>query len=159
MFVPSSLIAGGMWALQHIHQSTFMDELQLIDAKDMRESFMYKLSQEKCFEYFRYVVLVGSHQDNYVPMHTAQATIPRPAEDDKRVDGSAYMEMATNLMAPISQKTAQSAKQTTVIRLTMDYKFSQTNLDTVIGRAAHLAYIDSSTAVLLILFSLYNLLK
>ena len=67
--------------------------------------------------------------------------------------------MATNLLSPVMQKTAESAKQTTVIRLTMDYKFAQTNLDTVIGRAAHLAYIDSSAAVLLILFSLYNLFQ
>ena len=45
-------------------------------------------------------------------------------------------------------------KRTTVVRLTLDYRFAQTNLDTVIGRAAHLAYIDSSAAVLLILFAL-----
>ncbi|KAH8052262.1 carboxylic ester hydrolase [Aureococcus anophagefferens] len=143
----------------HLHQSTFMDELQLIDRDTMNESFMYKLSQAKGFEYFKYVVLVGSTQDSYVPMHTAQATIPRPAEADKKGGGDAYMQMATNLMSPISQKTAESDKQTTVVRLTMEYKFTQTNLDTVIGRAAHLAYIDSSAAVLLILFSLYNLLK
>ncbi|KAH8076934.1 carboxylic ester hydrolase [Aureococcus anophagefferens] len=124
----------------HLHQSTFMDELQLIDRDTMNESFMYKLSQAKGFEYFK-------------------RRSPRPAEADKKGGGDAYMQMATNLMSPISQKTAESDKQTTVVRLTMEYKFTQTNLDTVIGRAAHLAYIDSSAAVLLILFSLYNLLK
>ena len=117
MFVPSTIISGGMWALQHLHQSTFMDELQLIDRDTMNESFMYKLSQAKGFEYFKYVVLVGSTQDSYVPMHTAQATIPRPAEADKKGGGDAYMQMATNLMSPISQKTAESDKQTTVVRL------------------------------------------
>ncbi|KAJ8610474.1 hypothetical protein CTAYLR_007762 [Chrysophaeum taylorii] len=159
MFVPSTIISGGMWALQHLHQSQFMNELQLIDADDMQDSFMYKLSQSKGFEYFRYVVLVGSTQDCYVPMHTAHATIPRPAETDKKGDGSAYMQMAANLMKPITQKTPNDPKQTTVIRITLDHKFTQTNLDTVIGRAAHLAYIDSSSAVCLVLFSLYNLLK
>jgi len=159
VFVPSTLISGGMWALQHLHQSTFMDELQLVDREKPEDAFMYKLSQAKGFEYFRYVVLVGSVQDSYVPMHTAHATIPRPAEVDRKGGGDAYRQMATNLMSPLLQKTADAAKQTTVIRLTMEYKFAQTNLDTVIGRAAHLAYIDSSAAVLLILFSLYNLLK
>ena len=67
--------------------------------------------------------------------------------------------MATNLLAPVMQAPAAGAKATTLIRLTMDYKFAQTSLDTVIGRAAHLAYIDSSAAVLLILFSLYNLFQ
>lgn len=157
--VQNTLISGGMWALQHLHHSQFMNELQLIDSDDTKESFMYKLSEAKGFEYFRYVVLIGSPQDCYVPMHTAQATIPRHAEMDKKGDGTAYMQMATNLMTPITRKTADDPKQTTVVRLTLEHKFTQTNLDTVIGRAAHLAYIDNSAAVCLVLFSLYNLLK
>ena len=83
-----------------------MDELQLIDAGTMTDSFMYKLSDAPGFEFFRYVVLVGSQQDCYVPMHTAQATIPRPAETASGGDGSAYMQMATNLMKPLSSKQA-----------------------------------------------------
>lgn len=159
MFVPSTLISGGMWALKHLHHSQFMNELQLIDNDDYTQCLLYKLSQAQGFEHFRYVVLIGSTQDCYVPMHTAQATIPRPAENDTKGDGSAYMQMATNLMKPITQKKQDDPKQTTVVRITLDHKFSQTNLDTVIGRAAHLAYIDSSAAVCLVLFSLYNLLK
>ena len=158
LFVPSTLISGGMWALQRLHHSTFMNELQLLDDKDMTKTFMYNLSKAKGFELFRYVVLVGSCQDSYVPMHTAQATIPRPAEAAQQ-SGNMYVQMAANLMQPITSKTPDHPKQTTVVRMTLDHKFTQTNLDTVIGRAAHLAYIDSSPAVLLLLFSLYNILK
>mmetsp|Transcript_21558 Transcript_21558/g.85729 ORF Transcript_21558/g.85729 Transcript_21558/m.85729 type:complete len:156 (-) Transcript_21558:382-849(-) len=151
-----------------LHNSTFMNELQLLDHDDMTQTFIYKLSQAKGFELFKYVVLVGSKQDSYVPMHTAQATIPRPAELDRKGDGNVYVQMAANLMKPISVQSSAAAapdaagatsKQTTLVRLTIDHKFTQTNLDTVIGRAAHLAYIDSSAAVLLVLFTLYNLLK
>ena len=159
MFVPSTLISGGMWALQHLHQSQFMDELQLLDAPSPKDAFMHKLSKQPGFERFRFVVLVGSLQDSYVPLHTAQATIPRPAEIDKKGGGDAYRQMATNLLSPVMQQSASQSKRTTVVRLTLDYRFAQTNLDTVIGRAAHLAYIDSSAAVLLILFSLYNVLR
>jgi hypothetical protein len=159
MFVPSTLISGGMWALQHLHQSQFMDELQLLDAPSPKDAFMHKLSKQPGFERFRFVVLVGSLQDSYVPLHTAQATIPRPAEVDKKGGGDAYRQMATNLLSPVMQQAATASKRTTVVRLTLDYRFAQTNLDTVIGRAAHLAYIDSSAAVLLILFSLYNVLR
>mmetsp|Transcript_21360 Transcript_21360/g.27657 ORF Transcript_21360/g.27657 Transcript_21360/m.27657 type:complete len:582 (-) Transcript_21360:1159-2904(-) len=158
MFVQSAVISGGMWALQHLHNSQFMNELQLIDHSDMTQSFIYKLSQAPGFELFRYVILVGSQQDSYVPMHTAQVTIPRPAELSKK-DGNVYVQMAANLMKPL-KKSPDHLKQTTVVRMTIDHKFSQTtSLDVVIGRAAHLAYIDSSPAVLLVLFSLYNLLK
>jgi len=165
LFVPSTIVSGGMWALQRLHHSTFMNELQLLDDKNMEKTFMYTLSQAKGFELFRYVVLVGSVQDSYVPMHTAQATIPRPAEHaagaraSTASQGNVYVQMAANLMKPITAKTPDDPKQTTVVRLTLDHKFTQTNLDTMIGRAAHLAYIDSSPAVLLLLFSLYNILK
>jgi len=156
LFVPSTIVSGGMWALQRLHHSTFMNELQLLDDKDMTKTFMYELSKQKGFELFRYVVLVGSCQDSYVPMHTAQSTIPRPAEGT-RSSGDAYVQMAANLMKPIINSAG--SKPTTVVRLTLEHKFTQTNLDTVIGRAAHLAYIDSSPAVLLLLFALYNILK
>ena len=159
MFVPSTLISGGMWALQHLHRSQFMDELQLLDAAEPGSSFMHRLSTQPGFELFRFVVLVGSLQDAYVPLHTAQATIPRPAEVDRRGGGDAYRQMATNLLSPVMQQRADAPKRTTVVRLTLDHKFARTNLDTVIGRAAHLVYIDSPAAVLLILFSLYNVLR
>ena len=54
----------------------------------------------------RYVVLVASHQDAYVPMHSAQVTIPRPAELDKAGDGPMFIEMATNPLSPIMGRQA-----------------------------------------------------
>ena len=50
VYVPSTLVAGGMWALQHLHQSTFMDELQLVDRDKHEDCFMYRLSQARGFE-------------------------------------------------------------------------------------------------------------
>ena len=44
--------------------------------------------------HFKYVVLVGSLQDSYVPMHTAQASIPKPAEVDRRVIADSYRDRA-----------------------------------------------------------------
>ena len=40
-----------------------------------------------------------------------------------------------------------------------DQKFQATTMDTVIGRAAHVAMLDSPAVVLLVLFSLYRILR
>ena len=141
-----------------------------MDAKDPTESYIYKLSKERGFEHFRYVVLVASHQDAYVPMHSAQIMIPRPAEIDKAGDGPMFIEMATNLLSPImanqaadgggsGEGTSARKKPTQVVRLTLDQKFQATTMDTVIGRAAHVAMLDSPAVVLLVLFSLYRILR
>ena len=120
----------------------------------------------------RYVVLVASHQDAYVPMHSAQVTIPRPAELDKAGDGPMFIERATNLLSPImanqategggagdGSEASKGKKPTQVVRLTLDQKFQATTMDTVIGRAAHVAMLDSPAVVLLVLFSLYRILR
>ena len=41
-----------------------------------------------------------------MPMHSAQVTIPRPAELDKAGDGPMFIEMATNLLSPIMANQA-----------------------------------------------------
>ena len=125
-------------------------------------------------------MLVASHQDAYVPMHSAQIMIPRPAELDKQGEGPMFIEMATNLLSPIMANQAAAGgggdagggggggeegsgasrkKPTQVVRLTLDQKFTSTTMDTVIGRAAHVAMLDSPAVVLLDLFSLYVALE
>ena len=109
-----------------------------------------------------------------MPMHSAQVTIPRPAELDKAGDGPMFIEMATNLLSPImanqategggggagdGSEASKGKKPTQVVRLTLDQKFQATTMDTVIGRAAHVAMLDSPAVVLLVLFSLYRILR
>jgi hypothetical protein len=61
MYMNSALIAGGMWAIKKLRKATLLEELQLMDAKDPTESYIYKLSKERGFEHFRCVAArVGS---------------------------------------------------------------------------------------------------
>mmetsp|Transcript_25486 Transcript_25486/g.82466 ORF Transcript_25486/g.82466 Transcript_25486/m.82466 type:complete len:776 (-) Transcript_25486:384-2711(-) len=154
-YMTSTLVSGGMWAIMQLQKSTLLEELQLTDAAQNSDAFIYRLSQEEGLEHFQFVVLVASRQDTYVPLHSAHIQIPRPAEVDNALDGGMYIDMARNLLAPILKS---EKKQTTVIRLTLDQKFTARSVDTFIGRAAHVAMLETPSLVLLLLFSLYNIL-
>lgn len=54
-----------------LQKSTLLEELQLTDSSDGSDAYMYKLSRDKGLEHFRFVVLVASRQDSYVPVHSA----------------------------------------------------------------------------------------
>jgi hypothetical protein len=51
------------------------------DAGDFNETFLYKLSFDPHIRYFKYVVLVGSFQDSYVPYDSARIQVCKKAVD------------------------------------------------------------------------------
>lgn len=83
-----------------------LQQMALKDNADLRQTFMYQLSTKPCkfcfslvyehvimvtvslgFQYFKYVLLVGSHDDFYVPMHSALVQFCRPAMKDNTTLG------------------------------------------------------------------------
>mmetsp|Transcript_22498 Transcript_22498/g.70377 ORF Transcript_22498/g.70377 Transcript_22498/m.70377 type:complete len:841 (+) Transcript_22498:409-2931(+) len=159
-YMTSALVSGGMWAIMQLQKSTLLEELQLTDKPSRPDAFIYKLSAEKGLEHFRFVILVASRQDSYVPVHSAHIQIPRPAEIDNPADGGIYIDMARNMLSPIMKNQYDHlSKGTTVIRLTLDQKFSSRNVDAWIGRAAHVAMLETPSLVMLLLFSLYDFMR
>ena len=76
MFVPSTLISGGMWALQHLHQSQFMDELQLLDAPKPEDAFMHNSAAARLRE-----IGCGPRRSCRTP---CRSTRPRPRSRGRR---------------------------------------------------------------------------
>lgn len=72
----------GMWALQKLKKSRSLLQLRLRDNPDPRETFMYALSAGEGFDRFRYVLLVASPQDHYVPHHSSRIELCRAALQD-----------------------------------------------------------------------------
>ena len=44
----------------------------MTDARDFKDTFLYKLSQDNSMATFKYVILVGSFQDSYAPYDSAR---------------------------------------------------------------------------------------
>ncbi|XP_055247393.1 protein FAM135A isoform X5 [Gorilla gorilla gorilla] len=86
--------------------------------------------------YFKNVVLVGSLQDRYVPYHSARIEMCKTALKDKQ-SGQIYSEMIHNLLRPVLQ-----SKDCNLVRYNVINALPNT-ADSLIGRAAHIAVLDS----------------
>lgn len=58
--------------MQKWKKSGSLLQLCLRDAPDLRQCYLYKLSQKSTLHHFKNILLVGSLQDRYVPLHSAR---------------------------------------------------------------------------------------
>ncbi|VDP31055.1 unnamed protein product [Schistosoma mattheei] len=133
----SGLINMGIWVMQKIKKSESLSQLRLRDDPDLRNTYLYRLSTSPGLDLFRYVLLVGSPQDRYVPYHSTRIELCKAAIKDSSTLGIIYMEMVTNLLQRFIQST-----RTTVVRYDVHYNLTN-SANTLIGRAAHIAVLDS----------------
>lgn len=74
--------------MQKWKKSGSLLQLSLKDAADVRQTFLYRLSQKSNLHHFKHVLLCGSSQDRYVPMHSARIELCKAAIKDTTVQGS-----------------------------------------------------------------------
>ncbi len=48
----------------------------MTDAKEIKDTFLYKLSKAKGLNWFKNIALVSSYQDQYVPFESARIQKP-----------------------------------------------------------------------------------
>nr|CAD7266504.1 unnamed protein product [Timema shepardi] len=133
----SGLVNMGMWFMQKWKKSGSLLQLALRDTSDVRQSFLYRLSQRSNLHHFRNVLLCGSSQDRYVPLHSARIELCKAAVKDTSSQGAAYREMVHNIVYPIINKP-----EVTFVRYDVHHSLPNT-ANSLIGRAAHIAVLDS----------------
>ncbi|CAK0889495.1 unnamed protein product, partial [Prorocentrum cordatum] len=127
-----SLFNTGFWVLKALKQSVFLQQISMADHADPRQTFLYKLSQSRCFEFFQNVALMSCWEDQYGPFRSARAEFCDEWAD--RADRRAIREMVDNLWGPVSPER--------VSRLDVSFVLPDGNLDSIIGRAAHIQFLD-----------------
>ncbi|KAL4235935.1 hypothetical protein ACF0H5_004324 [Mactra antiquata] len=137
LYNTSGLVNAGMWFMQKWKKSGSLLQLSLKDSPDPRQSFLFRLSQKRGLEYFRHVLLVGSSQDRYVPYHSSRIEMCKAAQRESSGLGSVYGEMVANILQPIVNNP-----QCKMIRYDVFHALPST-ANTIIGRAAHIAVLDS----------------
>ena len=68
----SFLVTAGLFVQNKIKKESVIVELQMNDAKDPRESFLYSLACGDKLHWFNNIILVSSPQDKYVPHGSAR---------------------------------------------------------------------------------------
>lgn len=79
--------------MQKWKKSGSLLQLSLRDAADPRRSFLYRLSERSQLHQFKHILLCGSGQDRYVPLHSARLELCKAAAKDTSLLGQAYREM------------------------------------------------------------------
>ncbi|KAH9363285.1 hypothetical protein HPB48_006391 [Haemaphysalis longicornis] len=137
LFNNSGLVNMGMWFMQKWKKSGSLLQLAMKDTADVRQSFLYKLSQKPGLEFFKHVLLFGSLQDRYVPIHSARIELCKAAAKDTTPIGAAYREMVNHLLRPLASRPDIS-----LVRYDVHHALPS-SANSLIGRAAHIAVLDS----------------
>lgn len=80
----------GMWFMQKWKKSGSLLQLCMRDSTDIRQCFLYRLSQRSTLHHFKNVLLCGSSQDRYVPSHSARLELCKAAIRDQSNLGVIY---------------------------------------------------------------------
>lgn len=81
----------GMWFMQKWKKSGSLLQLAIKDKSDVRRTFMYRLSQKSNLHKFKHVLLCGSAQDRYVPLHSARIELCKAAIRDPTEQGAHFL--------------------------------------------------------------------
>ena len=147
IYSDSPLVSVGMRALWQYQRSPALQQLVLEDGDDgsVAASCLFALSAQDVLKGFRHVVVVSALGDQYVPIQSARMQIDekRVARDTK--NGQSVVKMAESLYQQIGDPTK-------LIRITLDIGSTEdfSSVDNMIGRAAHISYLEHiATCILL----------
>eukprot|EP00004_Rigifila_ramosa_P017220 TRINITY_DN4168_c0_g1_i1.p1 TRINITY_DN4168_c0_g1~~TRINITY_DN4168_c0_g1_i1.p1 ORF type:complete len:984 (+),score=156.79 TRINITY_DN4168_c0_g1_i1:872-3823(+) len=144
----NAVVGSALWVWKRWASSTALHELTFSDSEEVQETLLYMLTQHRSFELFRHVILVSSEQDGYIPSHSARVQLCKEALDDK--SSARFVEMTRNILRPLWRCAV-------VERVDVYFPLDKPDLERVLGRAAHLMFLENPQFVHLFLLEYRNL--
>uniref|UniRef100_A0A7S3FS89 DUF676 domain-containing protein n=1 Tax=Strombidium rassoulzadegani TaxID=1082188 RepID=A0A7S3FS89_9SPIT len=135
MYKSSKLFTTGMWVLKSWKKSVVLNQLSMSDSKNIEDTVLYQLSKQKGPEWFKHVILVSSYQDQYAPFDSARIQICGEAAKDQK-KGNTYIQMVNNILG-------KAANLDVLYRLDVNFNIEENNLDAMIGRTAHILFLEN----------------
>ncbi|KAK7384951.1 hypothetical protein VNO78_30654 [Psophocarpus tetragonolobus] len=158
LYSSNSLFNSGLWLLKKLKGAQCIHQLTFTDDPDIQNTFLYKLCKKKTLAHFRHTVLLSSPQDGYVPYHSARIESCHAAAHDNSKKGRVFLEM---LNACLDQIRANPSQRRVFMRC--DVNFDATsygkNLNSLIGRAAHIEFLESDIFARFIMWSFPELFR
>ena len=139
----SSMLSTGIWFLKRWNKSVCLSQLSLSDAAEPADCFLFRLAKQPALTHFRHVYLVASQQDKYAPFHSARVEIhPGAIADRKR--GSVFHGMVGALLGTLTSPDLD------LRRFDIWFQPKKKNLDSFIGRTAHINFLTDSNYMMLL---------
>ena len=134
-FSESKIINAGMWVLKKWKGSKSLEQLMLSDKANMKETCVYKISEYEGLNWFNYVYLLSSHQDYYAPYESTRIQLSdKTLEQDTKAE--TYRTMAYNILSKLTNNTLK--------RVDVNFVIQEKNLDSFIGRTAHIQFLENT---------------
>jgi pimeloyl-ACP methyl ester carboxylesterase len=142
-----SLFNTGFWFLKTWRKSQSLQQFAMSDHSDPRQTFLHRLSKAQGLESFQHIVLISCLDDRYGPYQSTRAEICDGWESQP--DKEVYCEMVKNIW--------RGVKPERVLRLDTNFVILEKNLDSFIGRSAHIQFLESQPVMRMIIHT-YNYL-
>ncbi|GMH21546.1 hypothetical protein Nepgr_023388 [Nepenthes gracilis] len=158
LYSSNSLFNSGLWLLKKLKNPQCIHQLTFTDDPDPYNTFFYKLCQQKTLENFRNIILLSSPQDGYVPYHSARIELCQASSSDFSKRGKVFLEMLNNCL---DQIRSPSVEQRVFMRCDINFNMSShgRNLNTLIGRAAHIEFLETDIFAKFIMWSFPELFR
>ncbi|URE28170.1 serine esterase family protein [Musa troglodytarum] len=148
----NSLFNSGLWLMKKLKGAQCIHQLTFTDDPDLQNTFFYKLCKQKTLENFKNIILLSSPQDGYVPYHSARIESCPASSWDQSRKAHIFMEMLNNCLDQIH---APSSERRVLMRCDVNFDTSSQgrNLNTFIGRAAHIEFLETDMFAKFIMWS------
>ncbi|CAL8997658.1 unnamed protein product [Prunus brigantina] len=158
LYSSNSLFNSGLWLLKKLKNTQCIHQLTFTDDADLQNTFFYQLCKKKTLENFKHIILLSSPQDGYVPYHSARIDMCQAASWDLSKKGKVFLEMLNDCL---DQIRAPHSENRVFIRCDINFDTSSygKNLNTFIGRAAHIEFLESDTFARFIMWSFPDLFR
>ncbi|CAA7396890.1 unnamed protein product [Spirodela intermedia] len=154
----NSLFNSGLWLLKKLKGAQCIHQLTFTDDPDLQNTFFYKLCKRKTLQNFDNIVLLSSPQDGYVPYHSARIELCQASSWDNSKKALVFLEMLNNCL---DQIRTPSSERRTFMRCDINFDSSSQgrNLNTIIGRAAHIEFLETDVFARFIMWSFPDLFR
>ena len=150
VFSDSTLIKTGMWVLKRWKGSKSLEQFMQNDNADLNETCLYKLSEYNGLNWFKYVYLLSSHQDNYSPYESSRIQLNNNSlGNDKKSEN--YKNMALNILSKLTDVALK--------RVDVNFLIQEKNFDTFIGRTAHIQFLENTDFMKILFYNIEDLFK
>ena len=149
-FSDSTLIKTGIWVLKRWKGSKSLEQFMQNDNKDLNETCLYKLSEYNGLNWFKYVYLLSSHQDNYSPYESSRIQLNNNTLQNNK-NAKNYRDMAYNIIYKLTNNTLK--------RIDVNFVIQEKNFDSFIGRTAHIQFLENTDFMKIMFYNIDDLLK
>jgi hypothetical protein len=141
--IANKFIESGVMFLNLFKKSQVLEQLTMRDADRPEDCELYRLASMAHLGWFRRILLVGSNQDRYAPLYSAILS----------------NENSDSIQMKLQSRILESLSLTMYHTIDVSFDIQQgPTLDTVLGRAAHIKFLESPVLVDLLFLSVIELI-